>query len=666
MDPIILQELSHEKPSAFHDEILKTCKDLVRASRLEMSKYYKGWDHADKLFRANKCNDWDDTEQGQKKEPTKLVVPLTYAQVMSFVSFMFTTFNQKENFFELQGHNLQGQLASDVAESLLSRDLKYNKWSVKLFQMLLDVARFNLTVVKHTWVDEKQKVKKMVDVPGRTILGMQVTPPTQVEQEVIESKFQGNKLFVISPYRFFPDVRLPLTRFQEGEFCASEDEYSFPSIKQFEKDGLVAGVNFIPTLSKELLAERGESRLSSFKAADIGVGATFASGYNSTVIITEVQINLIPNKYMIAGKPMGTEDFPVKYVVWYANDSRVIKCEPLTYPHGEFTYDLAQYTPDQQNLINAGLVDMVEHLQDLIDWFINARVASVRKTISNQFIADPSAIELKDFTERKTVVRLKPGVVRSGVDKWIKQIDVQDVTQGHINDSNSLYATMQTVTGINENLTGQFHTGRRSATEARNSASGAAGRLLLIARLMYDSCFEPLGQKMISNLQNGLDVKTYVKLIGMPQLPEDVEAFQGFIQVDKANLVGSFDFEVFDGTLSSEKIGLAQTLEEMLKAMMTNPQFIQVVGFDPKKVFLEMVRLRGLKNTQRFLPDNPQEMQQRLAQVYATINGQPGNGSQPPASGPIAGPGGVSAPTGQPLVPPAVPQTTGGIGSLIQ
>lgn len=603
MSPLLVEDLAKEEVSEFQSKLLTDCKTLVKMSRDKMSEYYDVWDANDERYRATLNKDRDDRLAEERKEPVKMCIPLTYSQVQTFVAFIFSLYHQRRYIFELTGNNVGGHSAAKVAEAVLERDLNYNCYSVILYQFLLDLARFSIGVIKHSWVKETEEVWKKSQTAGVNILGFQAVKPKETLEKVTGTKFMGNKLMSISPYRFFPDVRMPLTRFQEGEFCASEDEYTYTTLKQLEKEGVVKGVDFIPKMSKEDLEDRGTSRFINVSPSESD--SDMASGHASSIIVTEVQIKLIPKKYLVDGKPVGPEDYPVQYVIWYANDQRMIRCEPAGYIHGKFTYDLAQFSPDQHKLMNECLCDMVAYLQDVINWFINSHIASVRKTITNQFVVDPTAIFMEDFKNRKPIIRLKPNAARSGVDKWIKQLVVQDVTGRHIEDAQDLHMLMQFTTGINENMLGQFHSGRRSATEARNTSVASANRLVLIAKLVFDAAIEPMGRKMLSNHRDGLTEEIFVKLLG--DIPEGLEAFNGFVPVDRSKLIGEFDFEVFDGTLAGEKSNLANTLQEIIIAMIQNPEAIPVIGLDLRKMFREMVSLRGIKNLERFdiLP-NPQ------------------------------------------------------------
>jgi hypothetical protein len=668
MDTRVAKDLAQKEPSEFHTAILNHCLQLVRMSRSKMSKFYDDWDRRDETYRGIVKQDKEDKKANEKGAPGKVAIPLTYSQVQTFVAFCFSLYYQREHFWELEGTGEEDHRAAKLGEALLDRDAEFNCFVQKVYQLLLDIARFNVGVIKHTWYKETemQWVKQETPTNPLNILGRIFggQPASSEVQEEI-TKFLGNKLFNISPYRFFPDVRLPLTRFQEGEFCASEDEYSWSQLKKDEQSGLYSGIDHIPPMRNTDYEKRGRSRFSK----DVVTGEMQKPDQSkSNVIVTEVQVNLIPANFKVQGKPMGPEKFPIKYVVCIANDSRVIKCEPLGYAHNKFTYDLAQFSPDQHELLNESLSDMISQMQTVIDWLINSHITNVRKHISNRLVVDPSGVEFSDIQEHRPVIRLKANASKSGVDRWVKQLNVSDVTRNHISDVQVLIRFVQMVTSISDNLMGQYNTGRRSAREAGNVAAAAGNRLKMVAKLIYDTCFRPLGDKMISNLRDGLDEETFITVRG-ESFP-DWEAYAGFkhsdgrvsLGVDRTKISGRFDFKVFEGTLPSEKADLAMTLEQTLLEMMKSPFGVQVMtgvlGYDPKKLFKEVLELRGVKHPERFMIDQARmaELQQSQALQNAIPNRSRGNAGGGPANGsPGQSGGGVIAPsTGN--VPSTVPQ----------
>lgn len=633
MDERIRKELEQEAYTDFHRQLLQDTKALVDMSRRHMQLQYDKWDHNAKIFDLWYHLDQQDRKARERKEPEKQVFPLSYSQQMAFIAFCYTVYTQRERFFEVEAMNQVSAKPAKIAEILLARDLAYNQFGLKLYQFLLDIARFGIGIYKTAWRRETQRLKVQVEQPPiMSFLGMSIGGGQMTEEEQIVTKYLGNDLMNVTPYRFFPDTRLPLRRFQEGEFVGSEDEYSYVALKQMEKQGELVGCRWLKPFTKKMLADRGQSRFSDdVNIIDSDI-STHAGQTKGSFVLTEVQRVFIPNEYQIAGKPLGKEDYPVKYLISYVNDTRIVRCEPLNYAHDQFTYDVGQFSPDILHLLSQSLSDSIDGLQSLVSWFINSRITNVRKVISDKLIVDPEGVELKDLQDRNPIIRLKPSAARMGIDKFIKQLDLQDVTANHLKDAEFLQEFTQKTTGINENILGQFYPGRRSATENRNVNSAAASRLKMVASLLFEQTFIPMGEKMISNLRDGLDEETFVKLQGV----EGLEDATGFQKVTRQDLVGSYDFEMFDGTLPSEKNLLAQVLEEIVKECMGNPEAAIAMQLDFRAMLLEAMELRGIRNPQRFSLKPPQQQQQQPMQPPAMGDEGQQNGSSGPPPKPAS------------------------------
>ena len=563
-----------------------------------MSRYYDKWDFYDSVYRGESQPDEADKKAVDRKEPTKMIVPLTYAQVQTFVAFAFSLFYQRDNFFELTGMGPEDTEPARLGERVLSRDLDYNIWDAKLYQFLLDMARFGVGIMKVGWIHRKRRGLATQAVGATRLAGIEIPTSAKTIVETDMTEYQGNQITSISPYRFYPDPRMPLDRFQEGEFCGSEDEFTKVQLLQMQKDGEVTGIEHIEGLTREMMDKRGSSRLHSFMPTETD-GKNSSEGNQSlgTIIIDEMQVRLVPNQFMVDGKPMGKEDFPVLYNVWIANDNKIVKAEPLEYLHDKFTYNLGQYTPDQHKQVNAGISEGIDALQSVISWLINSHITSVRKVIQNFLVVDPDGVEISDLIERRPVIRLKRQSGAKGIDRFVKQLEVRDVTQSHMADAKVLQDLVQTVTGVSDNALGQFSPGRRSATENRNVNSSTASRLKMILQVVWKSCLAPMGKQMISNLQDGLDEETLVRVEGSAADPADFQAFKGITQAD---IIGNFDFRLFDGTLPSEKIAQSTALQELSALMLAQPALIQLLGYDIRAIIDETLTLRGIKRLERF------------------------------------------------------------------
>ena len=359
-----------------HGALLKHLISLISISRGVMSQHYLSWDIYDRAFRAERAPDKEDRESLAKGQPKKMTVPLTFSQVMTFVAFNVTTLTQNRRFFELEPTGTEDNVLEEPLEHILERDLRRNKWQSFLVQTFLDIARFSLFAAEVGWVEQTRKVKTTQTTQSEGPFGTmeETTAETYVDVPV----FQGNRVFSVSPYRFFPDTRLPLSRYQEGEFCGSEDMFTMASLRA---DGALFNLDKIPKMTEKMYGERRKNsridempvRQNPNQGSGIGTGSTNFSDlddqayvHTGPVVITKVVFDIRPCDFKVGEVPISDEDFVLRFVAWVANDQTVIRFEEATYLHGQFPYICAEYIPDQHRTINMGLAETCDQITNLI------------------------------------------------------------------------------------------------------------------------------------------------------------------------------------------------------------------------------------------------------------------------------------------------------------
>lgn len=607
-------KLNPKTPSPLENDLLSYVRGLVKMSRDARATYYTQWDENDMAFRGERAVDKEDVKSAKRGEPIKMVVPLSRAQVMSFVSFNWLLMSQNRTFYELSPTGDEDALTRPDCELILARDCQHNQWAARVVQFLLDQAVCGHGVLDCSWEECWYRYLTTEESSGGDFFGVQVSGETsQVEQKIL--RFEGNKVTNISPYRWYPDTRLPLARYQEGEFVATEDEISKSALRRLESEGLIKGVKEIPEMTQEIWNDRGTSRLPYMAGIfnsrrDKGsTGADITSSTNTPkgmYVITRVQADITPVDYEFDGKPLGPETWPVRYLIWYANDQKIIRCEPINVLHGMFTQVCGEFSPDHHHMVNQGLCEVIDKLQATVSWYISSHVQSVKGVMNNKIVVDPAGVEMKSLEDpQNPFIVLKKNASRQGVAQWISQLKVQDVTAGHMSDADMLTKLMQVVTGINDNAQGQYNSGRRSATEARAVTAGAAGRLKTHAELNWTNVFQPLGQMMLTNSRQMLSAESFIRIVGRPSQddPTKLLLFQSRFQAFKSTLeelVGGDDFFIFDSTISSEKGFIAQSLQELFIAIVSNPTLAIGLGVDPRAMLKEIMFLRGVTNFSRF------------------------------------------------------------------
>lgn len=645
MRPEVIRVLEQENHPKELSDLKLRLEGLVKMSRSTMKDYYPLWDRNDAIYRGERFPDESDRKAVKRNEPAKVFVPLTQSQVQTFVSFATMLLSQRDFFFELGGRGVEDVKPAELGQAVLERDLEENKFTgVLLPQFLTDIARFGVGIFKSQWAHETVPAPVQVPDPKwrpNPALPGVVQPPT-ITQYQPKTSYLGNRISVVNPYRWFPDTRLPLTRMSYGEFCADEIEYSKVELEKMEGEGLVAGIEHIPSMPDDTYSDRrtfintGTSNPLFNPTIDPKYGSHF-------VLVTEVQIKLNPSKTLIDDDVYldPTIDAEMCYLVWIANDGRIIRIEDSGYDHNGFLYDCAQFFNDQQRIINFGIAELIGPLQDIMDWLLNSHVTNVRKVIQNRLVVDPRFIEMSDLKERNPIIRLKGNVDGMAITNYVHQLQVTDATAGHISDMGVIQGFSQDATGLSENLVGQYASGRRSAREAGNVNANAASRVILPVKGIWQSAILPLGRKMLKNHQQGLDVPQLVAIVGLPKVMEDPTAVGMFLPVDKSMLVGSYDFLVFDDTLPSQRSAMATQLMAVGEALSKSPMLVFALGYDPKLMLAEWFKLVGIRNADRF-----KLTPQRFAELagLAGLGGNQGGAPAPGGNGTNSGTNGAGQP----------------------
>lgn len=102
-----------------------------------------------------------------------------------------------------------------------------------------------------------------------------------------------------------------------------------------------------------------------------------------------------------------------------------------------------------------------------------------------------------------------------------------------------------------------------------------------------------------------------------------MEVFEAF-KSEPRKLARSYDFVTYDGSLPSEKLFLAQQLQELLALLIGNPLAAAGFNMDPNKVQKEIMELRGLGRGGQYAFDQvPQGLIAALQMQHGTPEQQP-------------------------------------------
>lgn len=558
-------------------------------SRSVIGREYDRWKRHLQTFKGERPADREDMESAEEGSPEKFVVPLTFAQVQTFASFCFLLFNQKPKFYETEQVGDEDNEIAKLGEDLLQGDLLANRWSSKLYMALIDIARFGIGITKESWERETVWVpnnSRVSNINGFELPSLDI----DIESDMEILKFEGNRINNISPFKFFPDLSLPLSRWREGQFVVDEEEYHINQLKKMERTGQLHGIKWVKRMTPTAWAAREKYNTLTSLGNEMMGGGSSDKNKDFTVTLAEHYVRLIPADY-----DLGPEKYQKLYLVRIANDQRIVSAEPYGYCHDEFPHNVGLMSPDTCSNLSASLCDSIDAIQDVITYLINSRVMGLKKNLGRNLIVDPSVIDMASLDNEMDIITTVQGAPKNGLDRYAMQLNFKDNTASNFNDAQEMQRIMHMITGVNDNAMGMVASGRRSATENRAANGGAAARMKVTASNIWTDMLAPQGSKLLCNLRYGMSFEAFQKYVGQRDNIE--ELYAQFSPDDTSLLVGARDVFIFDNTSESEKGFLAQSMQELLVAIATNPQLAGMYDLD--KLMEEVFSLRGVK-TRRF------------------------------------------------------------------
>jgi len=625
--------------------------DLVRSRRSlaarKMSNYHAEWTKADRIYQ-HYVEPGETDAQGKRLYPwaRSIVVPMSYAIVQTQLAWEMAAFTQRLPIVPLDGVSPEDVKPAKVMEQVLQHEWSSDRMSLSLYQWLLDRRRYGVGVVWINWARDatrqRVEVPKVLPLP---ILGIELPLGTQWEWQD-RVKYEGNRLEPIDPFRFYPDPRVALADSHRGEFVGFRTQRHYHELLLLERDGQYANVKSLPkrptqyglgtsgTTMEPRSLDRGSVGLGDW-ASQIGPNSVDFQEQGSVTLDVFV-IRVIPKDYELGDR----SSWPQKYVVVVGNEAVVLRAQPFEFDHDELPACVMELSQDRHMFSTPGVVSHLEDLQDYLSWLWNSHAENVRRTLNNQFIVDPSLVEISDLISPQPglLARLRreaqgrPGSMEAA----IKQIPVLDITRTHGQDMSSAIDLMQRVSAAPENLQGVLARGEKTLGEQQMAVSAAQGRLRLEAQMGWLQGMNRATHQRISNIQQFMSQERWVSIVGAYPRALGLPADQKFLRVGPQEVQGQFTYGQVDMIVRQDE-PMLMALREIWMAVAKEPELRQ--RFDLVKLFEPMAQMAGIKNLEDYTRDMPAGVGQVPVPGMPSF-GMPTNGGgtppgQPTPQGPV-------------------------------
>jgi len=621
--------------SAFHDEIKKRVLDRLQMSERKMAQFYSRWAANEKKLQAYidlPKYEQQLKEMSRKGEPPQIVsvvIPYSYATIWTIVTYMVHTFCGNKPIFPVSTYRGESAKAAGYMETVLQYNADHTRMISALFQFFMDAEQYGVGVLRPLWMEE-YGMRTTWSEESLTGLLMPGTARQKVRKREKKKVSEYNEVVNVDPFQFFPDPRVPMAQVaKRGEFVFWRSFEGKHFIDKKKADGLYFWTEAVGSLPTGQNYGDGSSARSLIASGDASPGDPRSRDHRAEPFhqIDQGTIEIIPADW---GLGEGLE--PEKWLFTIINKKQIVQCESLDYDHGEHPCVVIEPGTFGYGFGQPGTLDFLGPIQDSLSWFMNSHIYNVRTALNNMWVVDPSMIEMQDLKNPAPgkTIRLKRSAYGQDVKMALQQLQVQDVTKGHMESMQAFMRIGDALSAVNDNLRGiQESGGRKTATEVRTSGEAGASRLAARARYISAQGITSLTSQMSLNCQQFMTMEFYLRLVG-------AEGALDPVQISPEMITGDFYYPVSDGTLPIDKMALVGVWKEIWMAVASNQMLAQ--QYDAMGIFEYLAQLAGAKNLSQF---------KLQAQPDAAIDQgiQSGNLAPTGAGGPAASlPGGGALP----------------------
>lgn len=574
--------------SSTHQQLMKRIIPRIKMAEKANNSMHDRWRRAEEAILAYVPESSIDVKRRTKRDNgkpqyTTLQLPYTYALVMSAHTYLTSVFFARSPVHQFAGRHGEGEMQIQAIEALIDYQVSVGMALGPYYIWLYDTVKYGLGITGEYWCKEEiqfseiqkdQTTNKTITVTRRGV------------------GYEGNKVYNLAPFDFLPDPRVPVGRFQSGEFCAARRKISWNDIVRRMFQGYYTNLEEVKT-STGTSDPQSEAYSALTRPSGSLSGFGDVDGRPSVVEVFEFYIELIPREWNI-----GESSFPEKWVFTLTKDFTVILgAQPLGLMHNKFPFNILESEIEAYGQYNRGVPEIIEPLQNTMDWLVNSHFYNVRAALNNLFLADPTKIVMKDLEngEPGGVIRLKPEAYGQDLNTFFKQIPITDVTQSHIADVQLVQSFGERALGINDQIMGALAGGgRKTATEVRTSTGFGVNRLKTITEYLSATSFAEHAQKLVMNSQQFYDGERKFRIVGSLA----IDAGEKFIKITPESIMGFYDVTPVDGVLPIDRMAQANLWKEILLNVGRVPQIAQ--SYDLAKIFSWMASIAGLKNISQF------------------------------------------------------------------
>lgn len=572
--------------SPLHSRILAYVMARARASMDVMQKRHPSWRRIDETLTA--YIDLSEAERAVKdkdsRKPVSIVFPYSYAILDTLVAYMDSLF-LRSPIFRFEGNSPEDYVGAAMLEKVIEIHCKRTKANLALHTVFRDGMAYGIGAAFPIW-------KRINGFKTRT------TPLGVLREEAL--LFEGNAVDTVDPYRLLLDPIVGAKDVQAGEFVGFGRTTNLLELREQASDN----ANIV---NVEYLSLNGAQKSSIFSSdpsgrdSRHGMRTTEASGGAAGAIdLIFMYAKIIPKDL-----GLGESEFPEKWLFCVAADKYVIQAQKLNADHNMFPVALSAPTYDGYSHTPLSRLEMLDGMQETINWLFNSHITNVRKAVNDMFIVDPFQVNIADMQDPEPgkIIRLRRAAWGKDVRNSIQQFQVNDVTRQNLADTSIISSLMHRLSGTDDAAMGMLREGgpeRLTGQEFQGTRQGMLGRMEAMVRVISSQFLQDLAYMLASHTQQMMTEEVYITTTGRWQ-----EVFserfassiqQGKMKVSPQDLQVDYDVTPLDPTSSSQDASLWLQLYQIITE---RPELAGL--YDLPRIFKHVALQLGAQNVDDFV-----------------------------------------------------------------
>lgn len=562
--------------------------------------------------------------------PLDMVIPISKAACDVWVTFMASIFlSDPRGPYMIEGRGgKESVVRSRLLERLLNSQSLWFGHDAKHLTFWRDCYAYGLGCLVPVWSKHKRR-QPIVEEIGEVLLEMlRGEIPGLREGDIIKLLeervvHEGSSLHNVDYYSLILDPSVSITEHHKMEYVGYMEHENVLDMLGREDDEEEHLFN-VKYLREHIKGGGGGSRYrDTMRPDDERAFLPTGSQEKTACDVTHLFWRLIPKEY-----GLGSRETPELFHLKIGADEIIVGLRSIDYDHGQLPMIFgAPHTTGYDTFPVSALASMYGG-QAYCNWKIRAQIANQMKVLNDMIMIDTSVFNEGDLLQPepgKLIRTRRPIMGMGGLDQFVKQLNVHDVTANNLNDlQNMMQLTYQNM-GLNDTVMGTMEglPERPTAQGLMAARNSALSRLQKDAQVLVSQMWYKLIHQLCSNTMQYMDEDVMLTVVGSryeKELRDDLGLSPDETEVMFTPWDLDLDYDVQPINKFQSDANLAG-MSMLVDRLLSHPELAQqaFMGFDVGGLMNQFMQKSGFENIHQYMIDMPTVMpdEQLLAQVDA-------------------------------------------------